>query len=576
MPVSELPIQSSTGFSILSLVIFMPLLGAIFLSLLPKDFIKLHRWGALAIAILTFIASLTIYQSFNSNTFHFQMVEYIPWIKSLGISYKVGIDGISLWLVLLTTFISIIAIWFSFYIKERTKDFMVFMLILETALLGVFCSLDLILFYVFFEATLIPMYFLIAIWGGKNRAYASVKFFLYTFLGSIFMLLAMIALFFIAKNKLGAGTFDLIALQELAASGELTGGSAQLWLFAAFAVAFAVKVPLWPVHTWLPDAHTEAPTAGSIILAAVMLKMGIYGYLRFGLPLFPEAAQIAAPLMMTLAVIGILYGAVMAAVQPDWKRLVAYSSVSHLGFVMLGLFSLNHSGITGSLLQSINHGISTGALFLMVGMIYERTHTRLFAYYGGIKKQMPMFAMLFLIVMLSSVGLPSMNGFIGEFLCMLGAFQSGIEGTAGIPMWIPVLAGGGVVLAAVYLLWMYQKIFYGTNEKAGNRRLRDIKPWEQGLCWALVLFVFWFGLYPTTLTAPMEASINAVRHQVLQPVGMRPTWSNLSIDINKNGEIVEALERNNQEIGDWQQGRIIAPSNHYKQQTSEIVEDGKP
>lgn len=569
MQLSELQLQTTTGFSLLSLVIFMPLLGAILLSLIPKEFVKAHRIGALTVAALTFVASLTVYQSFSSNTFHFQMVEYIPWIKSLGISYKVGIDGISLWLVMLTTFISIIAIWFSFYVKERAKEFMVFMLILESAMLGVFLSLDLILFYVFFEATLIPMYFLISIWGGKNRAYASVKFFLYTFLGSIFMLVAMVALYFIAKEKLGTGTFDLLQLQELAAQGELAGGSVQLWLFAAFAIAFAVKVPLWPVHTWLPDAHTEAPTAGSIILAAVMLKMGIYGYLRFGLPLFPEAAIKAAPLMMGLAVVGILYGAIMAAVQPDWKRLVAYSSVSHLGFVMLGLFSLNHSGLTGSVLQSINHGISTGALFLMVGMIYERRHTRMFADYGGLKKQMPMFAVLFLIVMLSSVGLPSMNGFIGEFLCMYGAFQSGFEGALGIPMWIPVLAGGGVVLAAVYLLWMYQKVFYGPNENAENRRLRDIKPWEQTLCWMLVLFVFWFGLYPKTLIAPMEASINGVRHQVLQPVGSRPTWSNQEIDINKKGEIVEALDRSNQDIGDWQQGRLISPADHYKQANSD-------
>ncbi len=576
MELTNLPSNTQTGFSLLSLVIFLPAFGAMFLGLIPKDFVKIHRYGALLISILTFLASISIYQSFSSNSYHFQMVEFIPWIKSLGISYKIGVDGISIWLILLTTFISIIGIWFSFYVKHRAKEFMVFMLILETAMLGVFCSLDLILFYVFFEATLIPMYFLIAIWGGKERGYASIKFFLYTFLGSIFMLVAMVAIFFIAKDKLGYGTFDLVALQHLASEGQLATGSLQLWLFAAFAIAFAVKVPLWPVHTWLPDAHTEAPTAGSIVLAAVMLKMGIFGYLRFGLPLFPEAAVKAAPVMMVLAVIGIIYGAIMAAVQPDWKRLVAYSSVSHLGFVMLGLFSLNHSGLTGSLLQSINHGISTGALFLMVGMIYERTHTRLFADYGGLKKQMPMFAALFLIVMLSSVGLPSMNGFIGEFLCMLGAFQSGFEGVTGTPMWIPVLSGAGVVLAAVYLLWMYQKVFYGAVNNVENKRIKDIKIWEQGLCWSLVVLIFWFGLYPKTLTTPMEASLNAIRHQVLQEPGMRPKWSDKNIDINSKGDVVEALNRSNQDIGDWQQGRILVPSKHYIQKDAVIAKGATP
>lgn len=549
----------------MSLVIWMPLFGAAFLMLVPKDFVAVHRYGALVTSMLAFVASLSLYGAFSGGTFHFQMVEAVPWISSLGIQYEVGVDGISLWLVMLTTFITIIAVWFSFYVGHRAKEFMVYLLVLETAMLGVFCALDLVLFYVFFEATLVPMYFLIAIWGGEDKKYASVKFFLYTFLGSIFMLIAIVALYFISAEKLGRGTFDLVALQSLAAHGDLAALPIQLWLFAAFAVAFAVKVPFWPVHTWLPDAHTEAPTAGSIILAAVMLKMGTYGFLRFCLPLFPDATIQAAPLLMGLAVVGIIYGAVMAAVQHDWKRLVAYSSVSHLGFVMLGLFSLTHNGFTGSVLQSVNHGISTGALFLMVGMIYERRHTRLFSEYGGLKRQMPMFATLFLIVTLSSVGLPSMNGFIGEFLCMLGAFQAGFEGRAGIPIWIPVAAGGGVVLAAVYLLWMFQKVFYGRNDNPENKKLRDIKPWEQLLCWSLVLFVFWIGLYPKTFTEKMEASLNGLRHQVLQQPGLRPQWADTGVDVNSRGDVVQASGRDPNNPGNWMQGKVLVPADHLAQ-----------
>jgi NADH-quinone oxidoreductase subunit M len=551
---------------LLSLVIFLPLLGAVVLMLLPKENLGVHRYGALLTSIATFATSLLILGKFSGNTFHFQLAESIPWIPAFGITYKVGIDGISLWLLLLTTFIAIIAVWFSFYVKERTKEFMVFLLILETAMLGVFCALDLVLFYVFFEATLIPMYFLIAIWGGGNRIYSGIKFFLFTFLGSIFMLVAILYL----GNK--AGTFDLAALQQLASKGQLSSGSLEMWLFAAFALAFAVKVPMFPVHTWLPDAHTDAPTAGSIVLAAVMLKMGVYGFIRFCLPLFPEAAIQAAPFMMGLAVVGIIYGAIMAAIQPDWKRLVAYSSVSHLGFIMLGLFALNHNGLSGAVLQSINHGISTGALFLMVGMIYERTHTRLFKDYGGLKRQMPMFAMLFLLITLSSVGLPSMNGFIGEFLAMLGAFQAAFNGA--VPMWMPVMAGSGVVLAAVYLLWMFQKVFYGpTNDGHGSsdghgvnlKLLRDIKPWEQGLCWALVAFVFWFGLYPSTFTSKMEASLNAVRHQTLLPAGLRPAWADVGVDINSRGDVVAVERPDPANLGEWNELSIVAPAHHQKQ-----------
>jgi NADH-quinone oxidoreductase subunit M len=510
--------------SLLSLVIFLPLVGGALVALTPKQNLTAIRYLSLLTTVATFAASLVLFARFDGASAAFQFIEEAQWAPAWGLAYRVGIDGLSIWMVLLTTFISIIAVWFSFYVKERAKEFMVWLLVLEMAMIGVFCALDLLLFYMFFEATLFPMYFLIAIWGGKDRVYSSIKFILFTFFGSVFMLVGIVVLWNLAKTELGYGTFNLFDLQRLSSIGRLAVGGAQMWLFAAFALAFAVKVPMFPVHTWLPDAHTEAPTAGSIVLAAVMLKMGVYGFLRLCLPLFPEASLQAAPFLMGLAVVGIIYGAIMAAVQTDWKRLVAYSSVSHLGFIMLGVFSMTHNGFTGAVLQSINHGISTGALFLMVGMIYERTHTRLFADYGGIKKQMPVFAALFLIVMLSSVGLPSLNGFIGEFLTMLGAFEAGVAGS--VPMWMPVLAGGGVVLAAVYLLWMFQKVFYGPVTNPENLRLRDIKPWETACCGLLVILIFWFGLYPKTLTQPIEASLHNTRLLVTAPIGERPIWAN--------------------------------------------------
>lgn len=557
------------GFGILSLVVFLPVAGAVVALFLPRNLVAFHRYWALLISGLTLLASLQLYVGFSSNTFHFQWREGVDWLPALGIRYQLGIDGISLWLILLTCLISFLGIWFSFHVKERVKEFMVWLLILEGAMIGVFCALDLVLFYIFFEATLIPMYFLISIWGGKNRVYSSVKFFLFTFLGSIFMLVAIVALYFISKSANGEGTFDLIALQALAADGRLATGPIEMWLFAAFALAFAVKVPLFPVHTWLPDAHTEAPTAGSMILAAIMLKMGTYGFLRFAFPLFPDAAVQAAPFLMGLSVVGILYGAIMAAVQDDWKRLVAYSSVSHLGFVMLGIFSLNHNGLTGGTLQAINHGISTGALFLLVGMVYERTHTRLFQDYGGLKRRMPMFAALFLLIMLSSVGLPSTNGFIGEFLAMLGAFQAGANENNAIPMWMPVIAGAGVVLAAVYLLWMFQKVFYGPIHNPVVNRLRDIKPWEQAIAWVFVVFVFWLGLYPKFFTDKMQTSLNAVRHQTLQPPGARPAWADVrTIDINSNGDVVVVQRQDLNNLGEWTQIVVRVPSEHQPQRVA--------
>lgn len=526
------------GIPILTAVIFLPAVAALFLLLVPAQHTWLIRMVALAVCVLDFAIALPLYHSFAPSRFQFQFVERVPWMADYGIYYHLGIDGLSLFLVLLTAFLGILAVWFSFYVNERVKEYMICLLVLQTAMLGVFCALDLVLFYVFWEATLVPMYFLIAIWGSGNKRYAAIKFFLYTFTGSIFMLLAIVGLYLYSGRAEGAGTFDLVLLQKLAAEGRLVPDTAiRVWLFLAFGIAFAVKVPMFPFHTWLPDAHTEAPTAGSVILAGVLLKMGAYGFLRYCLPLFPDTTISMVPLIMVLSVIAILYGAIVAAVQTDVKRLVAFSSVSHLGFVTLGLFSLNAQGMTGSMLQQVNHGISTGALFLLVGMLYERRHTRLFTEFGGLKAQMPVYAAFFLIFMLSSVGLPSMNGFIGEFLVLIGTFQSAIQGLYGTHLWMAVVAASGVILAAVYLLWMFQKVFLGPNKNPKNHTLSDIKWFERIILAALVVFVFWIGLYPKTLTDKMEVSVQALRLQVTRPEGQRPLWSDPYQSVTREGEL---------------------------------------
>ena len=546
------PLMQPTGFQLLSWITFLPLIGAIVLMFLPNNNDRAIKYGALVASIATFLLSLTMLTRFKSGTFHFQMVEYIPWIQQLGINYRMGVDGISLWLILLTTFLTVISIWFSFYVDKRVKNYFVFMLILETAMLGVFTSLDMILFYSFFEASLIPMAMLIWIWGGERRNYAALKFFIYTFAGSIFMLIGMIFMAYQYKSLTGHYSFSIVDIQSQVANGKLWAGAmqAQPFVFWAFAVAFLVKCPAFPFHTWLPDAHVEAPTAGSVILAGVLLKMGTYGFLRFVLPLFPDVIGKQVPYIMGLAVIGIIYGAIVSAVQPDWKKLVAYSSVAHMGFILLGIFSLTHDGIMGGSMQQLNHGISTGALFLMIGLIYERRHTRLFKDFGGIKAQMPIFAALFLIVMLSSVGLPGLNGFVGEFLAMLGAFKACFAGFNGLNVWFIGIAGGGVVLAAVYLLYMFQQVFYGKNENPENKRLRDIKPWEIAMVCSLIAFMIWGGLYPTTFLKPMEASVGAARLMAINGVDQRPTWADDSQDIDEDMNLVA-------------DGKIIAPANLY-------------
>lgn len=458
---------------------------------------------ALVISLLTFIISIGLYTGFEAGIDGFQtdaqLYQKLRWIDGLGISYHIGIDGISLWLVLLTTFLTpicILAAWNS--VEKGLSGFMMSLLALETGMLGVFCALDLFLFFVFWEAMLIPMYFLIGIWGGERRIYATIKFVLYTMAGSALMLVGILALYFQNGNS-----FDLVTLLE-------AGGTFKpaMLLFLAFFIAFAIKVPLFPFHTWLPDAHVEAPTVGSVILAGVLLKMGTYGIVRFCLPLFPQAAADATPWIVPLAVIGIIYGALVAMVQPDLKKLVAYSSVSHLGFVVLGLFSQSDAGIQGSVLQMINHGLSTGALFLLVGMIYERRHSRMIVDFGGLAKKMPVFATIFLIVTLSSIGLPGLNGFVGEFKILLGSFV----GDA-FSKWYVVFATTGVILAAVYMLWMYQRVMFGTPDKT-NEALPDLKPREIAVLLPILLFIVWIGVYPNTFLKPMEESVSAIAEKV--------------------------------------------------------------
>jgi NADH-quinone oxidoreductase subunit M len=490
----------------LTLVTFLPLVGVLVLLFLRAEQKNLARWVALLTSLATFAIAIAVLVQFKPSNPDLQMAVDLPWIQvgTWDIHFHLAVDGLSILLLLLTSFltpISILSTWSA--VQDRVKDFMIFFLLLEVGMNGVFLAQDLFLFYVFWEFTLVPMYFLIGIWGGPRRMYAAVKFFLYTMAGSILMLLAILWL------GIQQGTFSVPDLI-------LKGGipvNLQTWLFLAFAAAFAIKVPMWPLHSWLPDAHVEAPTAGSVILAGVLLKMGTYGFLRFNLPLFPNAAVKLAPWMAGLAVIGILYGAAVSYAQQDVKKLVAYSSVSHLGFVMLGLFALNPQGLQGGILQMINHGLSTGALFIIVGMIYERRHTRDMDAFGGLWKVMPIYGALTLIVALSSMGLPGLNGFVGEFTILLGAWSAGSSGgSLGTP-WFAGLAALGVILAAVYILFMFQKMFLGPVTKDENKNLTDLNWREIVTLLPLIVFIFWIGLYPKpffTLMAPAVDKLVAI------------------------------------------------------------------
>lgn len=495
--------MSQTQFPILTLITFFPLLGAAIILFLNKEKKEIIRWVTLIIALLEFIFSLPLFFQFRLDFPGMQFVEKAPWIPEYGMNYFLGIDGISLFLVLLTTFltfVSVIACWTD--IQEKVKEFMICLLFLETGMIGVFVALDLFLFYVFWEVMLIPMYLLIGVWGNpKRRVYAAIKFFIYTMVGSVLMLVAILVLYFYHGSVTGKYTFDLLELYRLPVPINV-----QFWLFLAFGVAFAIKVPMFPFHTWLPDAHTEAPTVGSVLLAAVLLKMGTYGFLRFSIPLFPNAAYQLVPLVSILAIIGIIYGALVCLVQKDLKRLIAFSSVSHLGFVMLGLFALNLQGIEGGILQMLNHGFSTGALFLLVGMIYERRHTRMIEDFGGLWKQMPIFAAFFMTVTLSSIGLPGLNGFVGEFLILVGTFQAKAV--------YAIVAATGIILAAAYMLWMYQRVMFGELTKPENKVLKDLC-WREVLVLSLVtLFIFWIGIYPQTFLSRMEPTVKSYLIQV--------------------------------------------------------------
>ena len=488
--------MNQLDFPILTLITFLPVVGAIIIMLSNKSEVMQIRLTALITAFMNFLFSLPLFFYFKSDFTGMQFVEKVPWIKGYGMSYFIGIDGISLLLILLTTFfapICVVACWKD--ITNKVKEFMICLLLLETGMIGVFVSLDLFLFYVFWEVMLIPMYLLIGVWGNPaRRIYAAIKFFLFTMFGSLLMLVAILVLYFLNHSVTGEYTFNLLKLYELSVPYNI-----QMWLFLAFFLAFAIKVPMFPFHTWLPDAHTEAPTVGSVLLAAVLLKMGTYGFLRYSMPLFPVASHEFVPLISILAIIGIIYGALVSMVQKDLKRLVAFSSVSHLGFVMLGLFALNMQGVQGGLIQMINHGLSTGALFLIVGMLYERRHTRMIADFGGLSKVMPVFAVFFMIVTLSSIGLPGLNGFVGEFLILLGTFKSN-------PVYA-IFAATGVIFAAVYMLWMFQRVMFGEVTKEENRQLKDLSIREIGVLLPVLVFIFWIGIYPKTFLSKTETSI---------------------------------------------------------------------
>ncbi len=495
---------------LLNLICYLPLAGALLMMLFinKENSTALKTWATL-VAGLDFAISIPLWFLYKPGGAEFQFATAKEWIPSIGVQYLFGVDGFAVLLILLTTLLGLIAVYSSFTaITERQKEYYVFLLLLQTGMLGVFCSLDFILFYVFWEVMLVPMYFLIGVWGGPRRLYAAIKFFLYTLVGSVLMLVGILTLYFFNAGGLAAiglvglnnpATFSVTQFYSIAPA---IPAGVQFWVFLAFFVGFAIKVPMFPFHTWLPDAHVEAPTAGSVILAAVLLKMGTYGFIRFSLPILPDATVKAMGWIGALSIFAIIYGALVAMAQKDMKKLVAYSSVSHMGFVMLGMFALNDAGLRGSILQMLNHGVSTGALFLLVGIVYERRHNRMIAEYGGIAKVMPLYATFFLIITMSSIGLPTLNGFIGEFTILIGVYNHSW-------MWA-LFAASGIVLGAAYMLWLYQRVFFGelTNEK--NKDLKDLDRREQWTLIPLIVIAFWIGLYPKPFFDRMAPTVNQV------------------------------------------------------------------
>jgi len=513
--------------NLLTILILLPVFGA-FAVLGHQMFWKQEshlKWVTLFLTLVNFLVSLfLIFDRGAATASGFYFEKSVPWIQAINTNYHVGVDGLSLWLVILTTFIMPIAILSTWHaVEKRPAAFYVFLLLLESAMIGVFVSLDLLVFYLFFEASLVPMFFLIGIWGGNNRIYAAVKFFIFTALGSLLMLAAIIGLYYVHASQVGVGTFDYVTLMDSLRTGNLIlAGQTGTILFLAFALAFSIKVPLFPFHTWLPDAHTEAPTAGSVILAAVLLKMGTYGLMRFNFTLFPEASREFAWLFIILAIIGIIYGALVAMVQPDVKRLVAYSSVAHMGFVILGMFSFTELGMQGALYQMLNHGISTGALFLLVGFIYERRHTREISEFGGLANVMPLFATIFVITTMSSIGLPFLNGFVGEFLTMIGMWQSNVLPITTAVNWnhvVTMVAGTGVIFAAVYLLWMVQRVFFGKVMNPKNKGLPDLNWREIGLIAPLVFLMVFMGVYPRPFLDRSRESIVTIEERLTRQAG---------------------------------------------------------
>jgi NADH-quinone oxidoreductase subunit M len=491
---------------ILSLLVFLPVAGAVVVALTRRGSEALQKGLGLGVSAAVFLVSLVLVRDFRLVP-EMQFVEQRPWIPAWGVSYHLGLDGLSLWLVILTTFLTplcLLGSWGS--IEKRVREFVVFMLLLEAGMIGVFVALDLFLFYVFWEAMLIPMYFLIGIWGHDRRIYAAVKFFLYTFAGSVLMLVAFLVLY----NVTGRNTFSIPALASVPVDPEI-----QTWLFLACALAFAIKVPMWPFHTWLPDAHVEAPTAGSVILAGVLLKMGGYGFLRLAIPLFPDAAQRFAPVIGVLAVVGIVYGALVSLVQPDLKKLVAYSSVSHLGFVMLGVAAFTTTSVVGSVYQMLNHGISTGALFFLVGMLYDRRHTRAISEFGGLRAVVPWYSAVFLLITLSSIAVPGFNGFVGEFLILVGAWPFDRR--------LVVVAALGVILAAAYMLWMVKRVFYGEVVNPKNRALPDLSPREAAVLVPLVVLALVMGVASPWFTSRIEPAASVLVQRLKAPAASAPT-----------------------------------------------------